>query len=405
VDVLAVAPYVPYDGIPHAGGAYLLRHLQQLHAEGHRVALIAPGTPEQLAHVPSAPEWLELVTGPHVLQGRSTARRVVDALYRRAMNVPPAPSAESLRSVVRAGLIDRARLASVVELHWAEYARFAMVLRGAGVTTPICVVEHDVDLGAGARRVQTYATGYRRAAGLVTAPLARRHELKGLQAADVVLVFKPADEQELRRAGVTTEVVVIDPALDQPDGLVREREPGSVLFAGALWRRENEDGLLWFLERVWPLVHAAIPAARIVIVGAAPTGTLTAAAQDAPGVDLVGEVPDLMPFYLRSSLFVAPLFVPGGLKFKVPQAMLCGLPVVATRVAVQGVVEVAPTNTLWAVTDDPAQMAAGVVTALRDPSAAAEVGRAAARWSQEFYSFQRSIARVIKVYQGLRNRG
>ena len=46
-----------------------------------------------------------------------------------------------------------------------------------------------------------------------------------------------------------------------------------------------------------------------------------------------GEVPELLPYYESASVFVAPLFVRGGLKFKVPQAMLCGLPVVATHVA------------------------------------------------------------------------
>jgi hypothetical protein len=52
------------------------------------------------------------------------------------MNVPPSPSAESLRSVTAAGLVRRARDADLVELHWAEYARFASVLRRAGVSTP-----------------------------------------------------------------------------------------------------------------------------------------------------------------------------------------------------------------------------------------------------------------------------
>lgn len=399
--ILAVAPYVPYDGILHAGGSYLLHHLHGLSRLGNRVSLIIPGSPTQLAKVPLAPAWLDVIVGPHVLEGRTRTRRVRDAVYRRAMNSPPAPPAENLRSVVGAGLVERARGADVVELHWAEYARFASVLRRAEIATPICVVEHDVDLEAARQRALDHASGYRRRLGLMTAPLARMRERRGLIDADLVAVFKPADEHVLRRAGVRTPIQLIDPWLDVPSGPDPVRRPGSVLFAGALWRRENEEGLMWFLERVWPRVHAAVPEATLQLVGAGPTERLQAAARSTSGVDLVGEVPDLLPYYRSAATFVAPLFVRGGLKFKVPQAMLCGLPVIATSVAVEGVAEVAPVDALWAATDDPAQMAAGLVAALTDEAAAAQVGRTAAHWSRTFYSFPRSIARLNEAYQDL----
>jgi glycosyltransferase involved in cell wall biosynthesis len=112
----------------------------------------------------------------------------------------------------------------------------------------------------------------------------------------------------------------------------------------------------------------------------------------------VANVADLMPFYQAASVFVAPLFVRGGLKFKVPQAMLCGLPVVATPVAAEGVGEVAPAGIFWSVTDNADQMAASIVAALSDPDQAAAAGAAAARWCAEHYSFRRSIADLADLY-------
>jgi glycosyltransferase involved in cell wall biosynthesis len=193
-------------------------------------------------------------------------------------------------------------------------------------------------------------------------------------------------------------VQTIEPWLDPPGDVEGPRTPGLVLFTGALWRRENEDPLVWFLQQVWPEVASTVPHARLQLVGAGPTARLAEAATAAPAVELVGEVPDLLPFYRTASVFVAPLLTPGGLKFKVPQAMMCGLPVVATAVAVEGVLEVAPDGTLWAVTDDPRQLAQRLVAALNDPAAAAEVGATAARWSREFYSFARSIQRLEATY-------
>lgn len=403
MNILVAAPYLPYEGIPHAGGSYLLRHLEGLIRAGHRVALIVPGTPEQRANAPLAPEWLTVILGPDVLAGRTRSRWLRDAAYRRAMNSPPAPNAESLRSVVNAGLIERARSADVVELHWAEYARFASVLRRAAVSTPIAVIEHDVDLEAGSQRVRANANGYRRVLGLLTAPLTRQKERRGLMEADVVLVFKQADEDVLRKAGIATHVHVIDPWLDEPDSAAGERRARSVLFTGALWRRENEDGVVWFLEHVWPLVRAEVPDATFTVAGAAPTDRLRAAA-GAPGVDVVADVPDLLPYYRTASAFVAPLFVRGGLKFKVPQAMICGLPVVASTAAAEGVVGVAPAGCLWGVMDDPQEMASSLIGALTEPERAARVGAEAAEWCREFYSFPRSIDRLLAIYSGLAGR-
>lgn len=401
MDILVAAPNMPYEGIPHAGGAYLLRHLQALHARGHRVSLIVPGTPEQLAHVDAVGDWLRVLPGPHVLAGRSRLRVLRDAIYRRSMNVPPAPSAESLRSVLRAGLVEQARRADIVELHWAVYARFARVLRRAGVTTPIVVVEHDVDLAAARHKALRFTTGYRRVLALLTSPLPGWLERRGLNCADLVLVFKDADAESLGRSRVRTPVHVIEPSLDEPAGSGSARPAHTALFTGALWRPENEEGVRWFIDEVWPMVRRRVADAALLVVGADPEPRLRAAIAAAAGVSLFANVRDIVPFYDEAAIFVAPLFVPGGLKFKVPQAMLCGLAVIATSVAAAGVVEHAPDGVFWAVADDAEAMAGAVVAAMSDPDAAASVGAAARRWSREFYSFERSMDRLVERYSRL----
>lgn len=400
MQVLAVAPYAPYEGVPHAGGLYLLRHLQELSRQSS-VTLVVPESPETLASRSRIPEWLDVVVAPLQNEERSRPRWLADAVYRRAMGAPPGPTAESLRAVRRAGLLERARGADVVELHWPEYARFATELRRAGVQTPVSVVEHDVDVEANAVRLREYATGYRKALGLMTAPIPRRRELQGLRDADLVLVFKVEDEHLLRRLGISTAVRVIDPWIDEPVSPAPSREPRTALFAGAMLRRENADGAVWFLEHVWPLVRAGSPQSRLVLAGAGPDPSLMSAAARAGGVEVTGEVPDLLPYYARASLFVAPMFVGGGLKFKVAQALRCGLPVVATPNAAQGVVGHAPPGALWEVTEDPERMARRILDAFDDPAAVSEAGRTAAAWAADRWSFARSLARVQQDYAAL----
>lgn len=398
--LLAVAPYVPYEGIPHAGGEYLLRHLRELSDRGP-VTLLVPGSDDAVANQHLAPEWLELVVSPLRVEQRGTGRRLADAAYRRLRAAPPMPTAESLRAVRAGGLVERARTADLVELHWPEYARFAVELRRAGVTTPVSVVEHDVTVRGSARRYATLLAGYRRVLAIATAPLSSRAELAGLRAADQVLVFKDSDRQLLRRLGVHTPVRVLDPWLEVPEGPAPPRRPGEVLFTGALWRTENDVGARWLLEHVWPAVRSAVPAASLVIAGAGPSPEVRTLAAQHPGVDVTGTVTSLLPCYLGASVFAAPLFSGGGLKFKVAQAMLCGLPVVGTTIAAQGIAEHAPPDTLWGVTDDPREFARSLIQALQQPLAAAQAGATAADWAGEHWSFTRSLEGVVDDYRAL----
>ena len=396
--VQVVAPHAPHPGVLHAGGAYLLGHLGIV-AEQHDVHLLAPDRPGTREEAALAPPWLTVTLAPGVDAGPGGPQWHADRVLRRLRG--PAPPPQTLRGLRAAGLVNRARDADLVELHWPEYAYLALLLRRARVRTPLVVFAHDVDSQAGASRVRAYGDGVDRAAELILRRHNLRQERRALEAADLVVAFKASDGDLLRRLGVRTPVHVTEPWLAAPSGATAERVPSSLLFTGAMWRRENEDGVRWFLEHVWPQVRHALPDATFTVAGAGPTERLRQAAAQAGGVTVTGEVEDLEPYYLQASLFVAPLFVGGGLKFKVPQAMLYDLPVVATTVAAEGVVEEAPPGAFLFVGDDSAAMGAAVVKALTDPVRAAVVGAAAGSWSAQHYSFRRSAEALMRKYGAL----
>jgi glycosyltransferase involved in cell wall biosynthesis len=398
VKILVVSPHLPYEGIPHAGGAYLLRHLEQL-AAGNEVTLVVPGSPEVQEHLPRRPEWLEVVVAPFTTAGNRWSRIQIDRARRHCRHAAlHTPALSGLRA---AGLVQLASEADVVELHWGETSMLIRELRAAGVTTPLVAVAHDVHSEAALVRAHRLSNRRGRVAVSLGARVRTRLERVDLDAADLVLVFKAADVVLLRSMRVRTRVRVLDPHLELPEGPTPARAASSVLFTGAMWRPENHRGVEWFLRSVWPGVRAEVPGATFTIVGASPPIALRRLAEAAGGVVVTGEVPDLAPFYEFAQAFVAPLFVPGGLKFKVVQALAYGLPVVATPTAAAGVVEEAPEGTFWAVTAYPGEMQAALVGLLRDPSAAAAVGTRAAAWCRDRYSFSRSMADLVAAYQDL----
>lgn len=396
--LLVVSPQVPYEGVTNAGGLFLLRHLEQL-ARHTAVTLVAPEEPATVEAAGRAPAWLDVVLVPQHPPRPGSLRHQRDRVEHRLRGAAPLPHV--LRALLGGDLPARAAAADLVELHGPEYAHVAPLLRRAGVRTPVVVLEHDVAAQAHTRRVQARGDLVDRAARLLVGRVQARQERRALQAADLLLVFKAADEALLRALGVTTPVRVLDPFLELPSGATAERDPLSVLFTGALWREENDEAVRWLLDQVWPQVLAAVPQARLVLAGDGPTPAARELAAALPGVTVTGALPDLEECYLRAGVFVAPLRTGGGLKFKVPQAMLHGLPVVATTVAAEGVVEVAPEGAFWAVADDPAGVVAALVGALTEPARAAEVGARAAAWCAAHYSFRRCSDLLRQEYARL----
>ena len=122
-------------------------------------------------------------------------------------------------------------------------------------------------------------------------------------------------------------------ALRPPAGAAREAR---VVFCGVMNYRPNEDGAIWLATRVWPLVLAHRPHARLTLVGSNPTTRLQSACRGNATIELTGTVPDVRPFLWRSKLAVAPLQVARGLQNKVLEAFAAGLPVVATPAVADG---------------------------------------------------------------------
>jgi glycosyltransferase involved in cell wall biosynthesis len=145
-----------------------------------------------------------------------------------------------------------------------------------------------------------------------------------------------------------------------------ESDAPELLFVGPSRYQPNLHGLKWFLSEVWPRVIAAVPSARLRVVGEG-----WEELDRTPGVDFIGWRGSLLAEYARSRLVIAPLFAGGGTKLKVVEAMAAGRPVVATPVAAEGFVESAG----LIISDDPDRFAAAVSRCLNDIDGSNRIGQ------------------------------
>ena len=107
----------------------------------------------------------------------------------------------------------------------------------------------------------------------------------------------------------------------------------NVLLVGDFNYEPNRDAARFALNEVMPLVRSALPDARLRLVG---RGSSAFRGYAGRAVELVGEVADISMEYKEAAVVLAPVRVGSGTRLKIIEALGYGIPVVATRVAADG---------------------------------------------------------------------
>lgn len=191
------------------------------------------------------------------------------------------------------------------------------------------------------------------------------------QSFDTVFISGRADGRRLsRRHKGLQPIAVANPA---PDVAASRSDDGrTLLFVGSFGYQPNLDGMIWFIDRMWPLVTAARPATRLRIIGRdLPNQLLNLHGQH--NIEALGAVDDLTPAYATATLAIAPLRAGGGTRIKLIEAAAFGVPIVSTSLGARGLSFGSPRG-MW-LADSAEVFAEAILEALDSPGE--QAGRAA----------------------------
>ena len=208
---------------------------------------------------------------------------------------------------------------------------------------------------------------------------------------NMTLVCSEIDRDRLRSGRV--KAIPNGAELPHESTVVGLGDGRTLLFVGFIDYPPNADGILWFVDRVFPRVRRMAPEAQLVVVGRCSDPRILALDNRAC-IRVVGEVEDLTPYYNMASVVVVPLRVGGGTRIKIIEAFGWKRSVVATRLAVEGI-PATPTRELF-VEDDPEHFALRCVDILRDPSMRREMGERARKFA-DAYEWAKIRRRMIEV--------
>ncbi len=414
--ILLLTPQLPYP--PRQGTTIrnfnLIRYLARQH-ELHLFTFLAPG--EVLA--PDNRLWRfcrRIESANHPI--RSLSVRALDTI-RRATPDMGLRLESPIAHATLARMLDTERydIVQIEGIEMAQYGLAALDRQGKAPTRgqrPRLVfddhnVEYLLQKRAGLVDLRNPRRWIAAAYSIVQWQKLRRYEAHICRRVDAITAVSEVDASALSRLVPGADITTVPNGIDLADyPVAAEQEipgetPSRIVFTGKMDYRPNIDAVLWFGRQVLPLIQQETPDARFQIVGMNPSPRLDELRSN-PGVEITGAVDDVRPYIREAAVYVVPMRVGGGTRFKVLEAMASGKALVSTTLGVEGIPVEAGRHLLIA--DTPEQFAASVVSVLKDQRAqgelAAQLGREARAFVASHYSWEQIIPRMEDVYRRLR---
>ena len=156
--------------------------------------------------------------------------------------------------------------------------------------------------------------------------------------ADKVVAMSASDKIKMRKLVPNLSVEIVPNGVDSSFfSQVKQKSNKSpvLLFVGNFSWLQNREAVGFLIEKIWPNVKAKIQNAKLLIVGRNPSDGIKSLVRKFK-VQLESKVDDIREAYSKSDVMIAPIFGPGGTRYKILEAMASSLPVITTEMGAEG---------------------------------------------------------------------
>src|SRR5262245_26562678 len=254
-------------------------------------------------------------------------------------------------------------------------------------------IVHDVLSQLWERRVSRAAGGVSSKAVQFESKRIREWEKQALSRLDFVVSLSAKDDALLLQTEPNVRRLVIQPWVACPANLGSSaesaRKPKSIVFWGALSRRENIDAVALAVREIVPRVRETVPDFKFHVAGSC-SERVASITDGVRNVTRTGFVDDIIGFLSEMQVALLPLRQGAGVKIKSLECIAAGVAVVTTPVGAEGIAATPGVHFLIGETSE--ELAQLTLQLLLRPDDARKMGERARAWFVSEYDFGRPMA-------------
>lgn len=164
------------------------------------------------------------------------------------------------------------------------------------------------------------------------------YETQQLSSYDVLVAITDRDLVKFQKMGFNNMSICVPIGINPEDyrpNFSSYQKHLSISFIGSLDWMPNQEGLMWFLDKVWGNIHRRFPELTLHIAGRnTPPWILSMKRKN---VIIHGEVPSAKHFINKHSLMLVPLRSGSGMRAKILEGMALGKTVISTSMGLEGI--------------------------------------------------------------------
>ena len=394
MNILFITPYLIYPDARHAGGQDIFQYIKYL-SQKHNIYLLSfieKGEENKVSAVSSYCKLVKTIPAPIIPpQGRLTLGKFSllfspnyfvfsrSRLFVRGLN--------SLLHDVHFDLIQFEYFQTAQYIFHIPFKKYDTILD-----------EHEI--ASKVLQGQRIGGGWGKLLLKYQIILHKKWEKRVFSRVSKILLRSEADRRYLEgRFGqeISKKLSVLPPLLKDEFLNIREenREKGTILFFGAMDIIYNQEAVLFFMKDIFPMIKKRVKKATFLIVGNNPPEKIRTLGN---GVDIIvtGYVQNILDYFSRCEVFVAPIKNPGGILVKILQAFASGRPVIASTDANRGIE--AKNGEEIMISDSPKEFSEKVILLMENQNLWRDLSKAGRAFFNRKFTYEKVTSIIDEIY-------
>ncbi len=223
------------------------------------------------------------------------------------------------------------------------------------------------------------------------------YEKKVLQEVDALVALTEEEAEIFRTLGYSGPVCIAPTCfyIDNIEVSKAKSDGFSLFHLGAMDWRPNQDGMEWFLNKVWPGIRERWNDIHLYIAGSNMTQKFFAFSDARCHVE--GRVPDAKEYMNRHNVMIVPLLAGSGIRVKIVEGMALGKTIISTTQGAEGLHYKHMENIIIA--DSAQQVIDAIDLCYSNPELMQEIGTNARQLAENYYDMKKVGRNVVSFYE------